>query len=703
MRRVLLGGIAAFAFVAAPASAANVTVDCADLPGALTGASAGEVITLDELCKSGFPYELPSVPVTLDGTPGAGFDGGGPSTSAQIIGGTASATIEGLLFENAETTGVSSGGALSINGPGKGLEFKLLHDTFNNDAATGTSGEGGGARINTATGTVIVEGSTFSGDSAEQAGGGLAIIAAAVTVTGDTFSGDHAVSNAQGGGLFAVFGAGGATLSSSQFSNDTATDAGGGAMIRSGVAPGTLTASGDSFAHDSVADPGGVSTDFTGYFGGGLSFLGQVPTNVVQSEDTFDSNSVSFKVAPISAMGGGEALIGAELKSTGDRFTNNSLQSPSEAKNSKMEPTFGWGAGLSVATCGDIGSVPPGAANLVQTLTDAVVAGNTLASGPSANGAGIYVGVVCSSGATTLHVNDSTVAGNTISGSSGPVAGISGGPKDVLSLANTIVFGDGGGAELGGFNGLASVTAASSDVCSGTSPFAGAGNICADPKLVGPGSGSADVHETAASPTREAGSNALVPSGLTVDAFGAPRIVGPTGCAVNPAAIVDIGAAEYQTPPCPPVALTLLLPTAPVLGGLSESARTWREGGLLARLSSSKGKRKKKPPVGTTFSFSLNEAATVTFKFTKPARGRRVGKKCVAPTRRNRHRHLCTRNLLAGTLSFSAHAGRNAVRFEGRISKHRKLKPGSSYSVLVTATASGKHSATRTLRFRIAG
>jgi hypothetical protein len=41
------------------------------------------------------------------------------------------------------------------------------------------------------------------------------------------------------------------------------------------------------------------------------------------------------------------------------------------------------------------------------------------------------------------------------------------------------------------------------------------------------------------------------------------------------------------------------------------------------------------------------------------------------------------------------------VRFEGLISKHHKLKP-SSYTLLVTATASGKHSTTRTLHFMIA-
>jgi hypothetical protein len=141
-------------------------------------------------------------------------------------------------------------------------------------------------------------------------------------------------------------------------------------------------------------------------------------------------------------------------------------------------------------------------------------------------------------------------------------------------------------------------------------------------------------------------------------------------------------------------------PVAPVLSGLSESAKTWRDGSLLAQISG-KGKKKKKPPVGTTFSFTLNVPASVTFTFTEAVGGRRVGRRCVAQTRRNKHRRRCTRTVVAGTLTFSGRAGTNKVHFEGLIPKRRKLKPG-SYTLLVIATASGKRSTTRTLRFTIA-
>jgi hypothetical protein len=137
--------------------------------------------------------------------------------------------------------------------------------------------------------------------------------------------------------------------------------------------------------------------------------------------------------------------------------------------------------------------------------------------------------------------------------------------------------------------------------------------------------------------------------------------------------------------------------TPPRLTGVQESAKRWREGRTLARISVNK----KKLPLGTTFSFSLNEPASVTFTFTEPASGRKVGKTCVTQTKKNKKKRRCTRTIVAGTLTLSAHTGMNKVSFEGLISKHKKLKPG-SYTLLLTATASGEHSTPSTLHFTIA-
>jgi hypothetical protein len=157
------------------------------------------------------------------------------------------------------------------------------------------------------------------------------------------------------------------------------------------------------------------------------------------------------------------------------------------------------------------------------------------------------------------------------------------------------------------------------------------------------------------------------------------------------------GGPGCASPPAPAIA-PVMAPVTPAITSLSESVKTWREGNALARLSSAKHKQ---PPVGTTFTFTLNVPASVTFTFTKAASGRRVRANCVAQTQKNKRKRHCTRTVIAATLTFPAHAGTNELRFQGLISRHQRLKPG-GYVLLVAATASGKRSAARTLRFTIA-
>ena len=69
-------------------------------------------------------------------------------------------------------------------------------------------------------------------------------------------------------------------------------------------------------------------------------------------------------------------------------------------------------------------------------------------------------------------------------------------------MRNSIVY-NGGPGDIGGFT---SYDVQYSDACNdGPDPFAGPGNICADPKLVG----GSDVHQTKLSPTIDKGSDAL--------------------------------------------------------------------------------------------------------------------------------------------------------------------------------------------------
>jgi hypothetical protein len=145
-----------------------------------------------------------------------------------------------------------------------------------------------------------------------------------------------------------------------------------------------------------------------------------------------------------------------------------------------------------------------------------------------------------------------------------------------------------------------------------------------------------------------------------------------------------------------PAPKTAPVPT-PVIANVAQTHRVWREGGKLAQIS----RAKKKPPVGTTFSFSLNEPGSVTFTFARSVAGRKVGHGCVARTRNKARRTLCKRTVTAGSLSFPGHSGANKVAFQGRLSQGRKLPPG-GYTLTITATNSaGQTSSPQKLSFTI--
>jgi hypothetical protein len=175
------------------------------------------------------------------------------------------------------------------------------------------------------------------------------------------------------------------------------------------------------------------------------------------------------------------------------------------------------------------------------------------------------------------------------------------------------------------------------------------------------------------SPVLDAGSS----RGLTTDQRREPR---PVDLSATPNATggdgADIGAFEWQKV---------------VLAGAAQSHRTWREN----------TSHNRKPPLGTTFSYTLNREATVQLLFRQRLRGRRVKGKCVAQTKRNRKKPACTRTITRGQLSSTGHVGNNKLSFRGRISPSKKLRPG-DYTVIFTATsAAAQPSTPQRLRFTI--
>jgi hypothetical protein len=166
-----------------------------------------------------------------------------------------------------------------------------------------------------------------------------------------------------------------------------------------------------------------------------------------------------------------------------------------------------------------------------------------------------------------------------------------------------------------------------------------------------------------------------------------------------------LGSAEHRSPitdafeaapAAPPPPSSSPPPPLTTVTGVGQSNSRWRGGNRLATYS-----RMKRPPVGTTFRFVLNQRAAVTFAFTQQVSGRKLRGKCVAQTNRNRRSPSCKRPVTQGTLTFTGRSGLNKVVFQGRISRSKKLPLG-AYTLQITAlNSAGKRSSPRTLSFSI--
>ncbi len=106
---------------------------------------------------------------------------------------------------------------------------------------------------------------------------------------------------------------------------------------------------------------------------------------------------------------------------------------------------------------------------------------------------------------------------------------------------------------------------------------------------------------------------------------------------------------------------------------------------------------------GTTVRFVLSEPGQVTFRFEARRIGRLVGGRCRRTTRRNANRRRCVRWVGVRRRSFTIDcvAGLNKVRFEGRTSRRRALRPGRYRMVLREKDKAGNLSARKRLRFRL--
>jgi hypothetical protein len=144
------------------------------------------------------------------------------------------------------------------------------------------------------------------------------------------------------------------------------------------------------------------------------------------------------------------------------------------------------------------------------------------------------------------------------------------------------------------------------------------------------------------------------------------------------AALVDLPGAGPEQPPDT---------TKPRLSKLRLSSKRFRLGRKLASAAAVR--------TGLTIRYTLSEAATVALAFERVSAGRKLGKRCVKPRRGNRKRKRCTRYAAvrpAVTFQNQA-AGARRIRFEGRLSRRKTLKPGLYRLTLRARDAAGNRSA----------
>jgi hypothetical protein len=360
-----------------------------------------------------------------------------------------------------------------------------------------------------------------------------------------------------------------------------------------------------------------------------------------------------------------------------------------------------------------------GAATII--LTDVAVSANKAAEGAGVANAGSLTligstvsGNIATSGgggidATTLALVNSTVSGNKANGTGGGIAAHGG----AVRLQNSTVTANDGG--LAGGRGLdlegASATAANSVIAgnsrgdcravSGGSIVSAGGNVAGDaacglgpvrdPRLaqLADNGGQTNTHALLTGSTAiDAGTGPGCPA---TDQRGVPRPQGPA---------CDSGAFEAG-----PVAVTgpRADTVAPRITALAVSNRVFmvRRGGRAARAGAP---RKRVVPRGTRFRFRLSEAGGVAFTIERRTRGRRVGKRCRAVSKRNRAHRPCVRWAAIRRFIRAGVAGRNSAAFSGRIRRGRGVRALGTgrYRATVRATdAAGNCSKAARVGFRV--
>ena len=160
------------------------------------------------------------------------------------------------------------------------------------------------------------------------------------------------------------------------------------------------------------------------------------------------------------------------------------------------------------------------------------------------------------------------------------------------------------------------------------------------------------------------------------------------------------GTIADPTPAVSPAPTPILIPipglppdtTRPLLSGLSFSRTGFRAYASGPSISTARG---------TRVAYTLSEPALVSFRVERALSGRRVGGRCVRPSRTNRSARRCTRYpTMRGSFSDRGERGSNRFTFRGRLAGHA-LRPGRYRLRAVATDRAGNRSLLKRTGFRI--
>jgi hypothetical protein len=685
--------------VTAPAQGGGVLVD-----PLVSGVS---VTLADDLVTQNYAYGASAV---TPGIRGGAAEGGGIAVDH------AGAPSLTLANTTVSTNDVSAGDADS---------------SYTTTPGAGGEADGGGVEFASA-GTLTVTGGAIS---ANYATGGRG---ESVNNTSGLVGGDGGAAN--GAGLEAV---GTLALSGTAVENDVARGgtgggaagtqagdgAGGGASGGGILAESAATISGAEVTGDEihVAPPGSGGVIFGGAQGegGGIdlgSLQGGDTANVTIAASTIADDSASYETDG--------AGVGGGLADEAGKFTlENSTIVDNSAEGGSSGIIEGWGGGVSIDSTATLAS-------------DTIVDNQT-----SGYGGNVYVQFTTATATDTIVADGTGTAGADNCDANGSSLG------DLSGHANNLESDAGGECHFTGAGDLHAEPQLGSLALNGgstetllparTSPVIAAGGACIDPATSArlavdergeprpTGTAACDIGAVQIQPPADTVAPAITGTaaagqtltcatgtwtgdgtltyiyrwlrGTTQVATGSTYVVAGAddgnslSCTVSAESAYGESSATSSSVTVPATTTTIPTTTAPTtppapsasVSSFRESASKWRRSGKAS---------KHKPPVGTTFTFKLNEAATVTLIFSEPGKGRKVSGKCVAQSAKSRKKPSCA--LTLGRVTLAGKAGKNSVKFTGKLSGGQ-LKPG-VYTVTVTAKgADGKSSAPISLKFTI--